>query len=368
MRVALVCPYAWDRPGGVQSHVRSLANKLREHGHEVSTIAPMVDRSKVPEDVTPVGHAVGIPANGSVAPIAFSPLLTGGIRRAIDAFGPEVIHLHEPLIPSISLLALWTTKAPTVGTFHAAADSSAGYRFSRRVLERAAGRLTVRTVVSDAARALVSRYFPGDYLLTPNGIEVDRFKKAAPADLGSGRKILFFGRLERRKGLEVLIQAMTRLRDLDVKLVVAGTGPEERSARRLADQLMIRSDFLGRVSDDDVPGLYKSADVYCAPGLGGESFGIVLLEAMAAGTPVVCSSIEGFRGVAAQAAAFVPPNEPGPLADALRDVLDGWGEDLAQKGTQRAAMFDWARLVGGVELVYERALTGGSVGHYSPSV
>jgi phosphatidylinositol alpha-mannosyltransferase len=317
----------------------------------------MVDRSKVPEEgVTAIGHAVGIPANGSVAPIAFGPVVTTAVRRALDAIDPEVVHLHEPLIPSLSLLALWRTDAPTVGTFHAAADSSAGYRLSRRVLERAASRLSVRTAVSDQARALVSRYFPGDYLLTPNGIEVDRFKDAEPADLGPGRKVLFFGRLERRKGLEVLIQAMTRLRDLDVTLVVAGTGPEERSARHLAERLMVPADFLGRVDDDAVPGLYKAADVYCAPGLGGESFGIVLLEAMAAGTPIVCSSLHGFREVAQQSAAFVPPGESGPLADALREVLGGWGEELASKGTQRVSNFDWHRLVGGVELTYDRAI------------
>ena len=367
MRVALVCPYAWDRPGGVQSHVRALGAQLKERSHDVLTIAPLADRGGVTEeDFVGVGHAVGIPANGSVAPIAFGPLAAGGIRRALDGFAPDVLHLHEPLIPSVSLLALWKSNGiPTVGTFHAAAESSAGYRVSRRVLERAADRLTVRTAVSDSARALISRYFPGDYLLTPNGVDVERFKQPEPMDLGSGPNVLFFGRIERRKGLEVLIQAMTRLRDLNATLVVAGTGPEEKSARSLADQLQVRARFLGRVPDEDVPGLYKAADVYCAPGLGGESFGIVLLEAFAAGTPVVCSSLAGFREVAAQAAAFVPRGEPGPLADALRDVLGGWGEELARKGTQRVASFDWRRLVGGVELTYDRAMTlaaGSSLG------
>jgi phosphatidylinositol alpha-mannosyltransferase len=336
-----------------------LAAALRQRDHNVLTIAPLADRSSsMEEDFVGVGRAVGIPANGSVAPIAFGPLAAAGIRRAIEGFQPDVLHLHEPLIPSLSLLALWKAgDVATVGTFHAAADSSAGYRVSRPILERAAKRLTVRTAVSDAARSLVDRYFPGDYLLTPNGVDVARFAEATPVDIGRGPTVLFFGRIERRKGLEVLIQACTRLRDLDVTLVVAGTGPEEKAARALADRLLVPTRFLGRVPDADVAGVYKAASVYCAPGLGGESFGIVLLEAMAAGTPIVCSSLPGFREVAAHAAAFVQPDQSGPLADALREVIGGWGEELVRKGSQRVGMFDWRRLVGGVELTYERALS-----------
>jgi len=356
MKIAIVCPYAWDRPGGVQSHVKALGSALKDRDHDVLTIAPVCSRdATVSEEITAIGRAVGIPANGSVAPIAFGPLATIGVRRALAAFEPDVVHLHEPLIPSVSLLALWNAQAPCVGTFHAAAEQSAGYRVARTALDRAARKLAIRTAVSDAARALVARYFPGDYLITPNGVDVERFANAEPLDLGPGRKVLFFGRLERRKGVEVLIQALTRLRDLDLELIVGGTGPEEGNARVLARQLNVRARFLGPVDDDDVPRLYKAADVYVAPGLGGESFGIVLLEAMAAGTPVVCSSIAGFRGAAAQAAAFVPPDQPGPLADALRDVLGGWGEELAKKGRMRASSFDWSRLVPGVEDVYARA-------------
>jgi phosphatidylinositol alpha-mannosyltransferase len=203
---------------------------------------------------------------------------------------------------------------------------------------------------------LAARYFPGRYLITPNGVDVARFATADPLDLGPGRKVLFFGRLERRKGLAVLIQAFTRLRDLEVALIVGGSGPEEKAARALAQRLQVSVRFLGRVDEADVPSLYKAADVYCAPGLGGESFGIVLLEAMAAGTPVVCSSLDGFRAIAGNAAAIVPDGQPGPLADALREVLGGWGEELRQKGKARAAQFDWSRLVAGVEHVYDRAL------------
>lgn len=359
MRIAVVCPYAWDKVGGVQTNVRSLARTLRARGHDVLVIAPSGSRSdgRALEGVASAGRSVGVPANGSVAPVAFGPGAALGVRRALRDFVPDVVHLHEPLIPSISLHALWGYEAPTVGTFHASAESSFGYRAARPVLERAARRLDVRTAVSDAARALVSRYFPGDYVLTPNGIDTASFTDAEPLDLGPGPRVLFFSRIERRKGLEVLIQAMTRLRDVHATLVIAGSGPEERHCRKLAAHLGVRAEFLGRLDEPDVPRAYRAADVYCAPAIGGESFGIVLLEAMAAGAPVVCSDLDGFRAVAAGAADLVPPGEPGPLADAIRAVLGEpeRGRAMSKAGRRLASMYDWNRLVAGVEAVYERA-------------
>ena len=233
MKIAIVCPYAWDRVGGVQSHVRALGRTLRGRGHEVQILAPssmtLTHQLAGGEDVKLVGRAVGVPANGSVAPLAFGPLAATGIRVALRDYEPDVVHLHEPLVPSLSLLALLNTKAPTVGTFHAAHEESRAYSASRPILKRAMKRLDVRTAVSDAARDLISEYFPGDYALTPNGVEFDRFADATPMDLGPGKKILFLGRLERRKGLEVLLRAAAHLGDLDVELIVAGTGPLEKS-------------------------------------------------------------------------------------------------------------------------------------------
>ena len=348
--------------GGVQTHVRALARTLRARDHHVRVIAPTTRAAggSAEDGVVAVGRAVGIPANGSVAPVAFGPGAAFGVRRAVKEFDPDVVHLHEPLIPSLSLYALRSLDAPAVGTFHASAESSLGYRVARAALERAARRLDVRTAVSDAARALAAHYFPGDYVLTPNGIETAAFKDAEPLDLVDGPTILFFGRIERRKGLEVLIQAMTRLRDLNVTLVVAGSGPEERHCRKLAVQLDVPAKFIGRLDEPEVPRAYRSVDVYCAPGLGGESFGIVLVEAMAAGTPVVCSDLDGFRAVAGGAAEMVPPAEPGPLADALRSVLTDRERAAAMSKTGRrlAEMYDWNRLVAGVEAVYKRARTG----------
>jgi phosphatidylinositol alpha-mannosyltransferase len=365
MRIALVCPYSWDRFGGVQSHVRGLAKSLIGRGHEVLILAPTssgslpaAGRSPDAERVTNVGRALRIPANGSVATICFGPLVAARVRDRLEEFKPDVVHLHEPLIPSVSLLALWSTRSPTVGTFHAAAESSLGYRAASPVLGRAARSLTVRTAVSDAARELACRYFPGEYMLTPNGVEIERFSRAEPLDLGPGKKVVFLSRIERRKGLEVLIQAMTRLRDTDAVLVVAGGGPKEKQCRRLARQLGVPARFVGVLPDQDVPRLYASADVYCAPGLGRESFGIVLVEAMAAGAPVVCSDLPGFRAVVGGAANLVPAGQPGALADALRKVLAG-DDDAARMRTMSsrlAGSFDWRRLVTGVESAYQRAL------------
>jgi phosphatidylinositol alpha-mannosyltransferase len=273
---------------------------------------------------------------------------------------PDLVHVHEPFAPSASLFALRAATVPCVGTFHASAESSLGYRAARLVLRQTADRLTIRTAVSDSARSLVARYFPGDYLLTPNGVEVDRFANARPLNLGDSKKVLFFGRIERRKGLECLIQAMTRLRDEDVKLVVAGTGPRERACRVLAARLDVDAVWLGRLSDADAAGAYRGADVFCAPNLGGESFGMVLLEAMAAGVPVVASDLAPFREVSGEAAALFPAGNPSSLGAAIRRVLRDEREAtrLAQAGRTVAHGYDWSRLVAGVEGAYDLALQG----------
>ena len=357
MRLALVCPYAWDRHGGVQSHVRELDRALRARGHSTIVIAPRSARARDAngDGATLVGRSLPVPANGSVAPVAFGPGAGAATRRSLREFHADVIHLHEPLIPSVSLLALLNAAAPTVGTFHAAAPRSLGYGVSRALLDRAVQRLTCRTAVSKAARDLVSHYFPGDYAITPNGVDCARFATAEPLDWGPQLKVLFHGRLEPRKGLDVLIHAMRRLRDLDVRLFVSGDGPEALPAKALALGLRVDVEWLGRLSDKELPGAYRTADVYCGPNLGGESFGIVLLEAMAAGAPVICSDLPAFRQVAGDAALFVPPGDGRALAAALRTILTDADRRRRMSEASRAAArrFDWARLVVGVEAVYE---------------
>jgi phosphatidylinositol alpha-mannosyltransferase len=330
---------------------------LRSRDHEVLIVAPRSGGPAREDGVALIGRTIPVPANGSVAPLAFGPVAAVNVKRTLVGFNPDVVHLHEPLIPSLSMLALMGSAAPCMGTFHASADSSAGYALARPLLGRLANRLAIRTAVSDAARELVQRYLPGTYHLTPNGVDADSFAGAEPADLGEGRRVLFLGRLERRKGLEILIQAMTRFRGSDVRLIVAGSGPQEKDLRSLADRLMVDAVFLGRVDDAAKAALFKRADVYCAPGLGGESFGIVLVEAMAAGTPVVCSDLPGFRAVAEHAAVLVSPGNSGLLADAIRRVLadEALAERMGKAGSRTASGFDWRRLVGNVEDLYQQA-------------
>jgi phosphatidyl-myo-inositol alpha-mannosyltransferase len=355
----IVCPYAWDRYGGVQTHTRSLAHALRLRGHSATVVAPQSSGLELsPEDgVRIVGRAMSIPANGSMAPVSFGPAASQGVRLAMEELEPDVVHLHEPLIPSLSLLALRHATAPTVGTFHASAESSFGYKAATGFLERTMRRLQVKTAVSSAARELISRYFPGDYLLTPNGVEVERFAGERPERMGASKEVLFFGRIESRKGLEVLIEAMTFLRDLDLRLTVAGSGPQERHCAARARRLGIEARFMGRPKEEDKSHVFRSADIYCAPGLGGESFGIVLLEAMAAGTPIVCSDLPGFRAVASEAAVLVPPDQPRALAGGIRGVLEDefTARSLAKAGRSVASLYDWSGLAAGVERAYALA-------------
>lgn len=359
MKVALVSPYAWDRPGGVQTHVRALSEALRHRGHQVIVLAPFA-RAGDAGGAVRVGRAVSIPANGSVAPLSFGPVGARRIKSVLRDLAPDVVHLHEPLVPSSSLLALVSADAPTVGTFHASAEQSNAYRVARPLLERAVRRLHVRTAVSEAARRFASRYFPGDYELTPNGIDVAGFSNASPERISTGPVVLFLNRLERRKGLDVLIRAMAHLHDLEATLVVAGTGPEESKARRLAASLEVDAIWLGAIEHGRIPGVYAGADVYCAPAVGGESFGIVLLEAMAAGVPVVCSDLDAFRSVVADAAATTRTGDAADLAAALRGVLTNpeRAAALTEAGRRRADEFAWSRLVVPVEELYERAAGG----------
>jgi phosphatidylinositol alpha-mannosyltransferase len=363
VRVAIVCPYAWDRPGGVQSHIRSLARTLETRGHEVGVFAPRSLRRRggsavgAARGVMLVGRAVGIPANGSIAPICFGPVAAYRIRKQLAEFEPEVVHLHEPLIPSLSLLALLFTRAPAVGTFHAAAPSNPLYRIFRRALAPVMRRLAVRTAVSDAAAQLVSRYFPGKLDATPNGIDAAFFAAAQAMDLGPGRHVLFLGRLEPRKGAQVALHAMAAIGDLGAVLIVAGEGGLRTELQATAERLALDVSFLGAVSEGDKARLLASCDVYCAPNLGGESFGIVLVEAMASGCAIVCSDLDGFREVAADAAVFTRVGDAGSVAEALRSVLTDPSREKALKDAARAraALFDWASLVPEVEAIYERA-------------
>ncbi len=356
MRVAIVCPYAWDRPGGVQSHIRSLSGALKQRSHDVEVWAPAAGSSSTEDGVRVFGRAVGIPANGSVAPVSFGPAGARGIRRALKEFRPDLLHLHEPMIPSLSLQALLLSKLPAVATFHAASESSLPYRLAAPVLKLIAKRLKARVAVSEAARSFVSRYIPGSYEVIPNGIDIERFAIRRPR---RPRSILFVGRLEERKGLEVLLRAAASVPD--VQVTVAGVGPREGDARALAQRLGVDVRWLGVLDEDELPEVFASSTIYCAPNVGGESFGIVLLEAMAAGTPVVSSDLEAFVEVGGHAVCTFPTGDHVALAGELTELLDHESErkKLSAAGRRRAKEFDWSELVGEIEAIYEASAAPG---------
>jgi phosphatidylinositol alpha-mannosyltransferase len=348
MRVGVVCPYDWSFPGGVRSHILGLVAALRRREIGVEIVAPA---SHPEPEVFVAGRTVAVPANGSIARICCSPRAHRRVQEHLEEARLDLVHLHEPGTPSISLLALLGRQRPTVATFHAAAPRSLGYAVARPVLTPLFGRIHQRIAVSTAARELVGRYFPAPYRLIPNGVEVARFAGARPAPELVDLKpfVLFVGRPEPRKGFEVLRTAMEEVaRAHDVRLVAAGIPGERR-------EWLVP---LGRVGGDRLPGIYAAADLFCAPSLGGESFGLVLAEAMAAGVPVVCSELPGYREAGKDAPLYAPPGDARALATALGEVLssDGRSRALSEAGRRRAAELDWEVLVDQVIDCYRRAL------------
>jgi len=343
VRIAVVCPYSLSLPGGVQGQVLGLARALRTRDHDVRVLGPC-DGPPPEAGVITLGKCVPTHANGSVAPIA--PDLSC-VMRTIHALRDEdfdVVHVHEPLAPGPTLTSVVMSGAPTVGTFHAAGVSAA-YRWLRPLTRWIATRLTVRCAVSEDARDLAARALGGEYLIVPNGIDLDRFSTAEPWPT-EGPTILFVSRHESRKGLDVLISAMSRL-PAGVRLWVASDGPET-SRLRAATAGDSRVQWLGRIPDAEKVRRLRAAGALCAPSLHGESFGMVLLEAMAAQTPIVASDLPGYRQMAVdgKAAVLVPPGDVGALAVALDTVLhrpDTVAPELAA-GEGRAIEFSMDRL------------------------
>ncbi|CAN5471474.1 glycosyltransferase family 4 protein [soil metagenome] len=343
MRIGLVCPYSLTLPGGVQGQVLGLARSLRAAGHDVRVLGPC-DGPPPDAGVTPLGNCIPLAANGSVAPIA--PDLPCALRtiRALRDEDFDVVHVHEPLLPGPCMTTGVMKSAPLLGTFHAA-GTSASYRWAGGPLRWLAGRLDVRCAVSEDARRLAEDHLGGRYELVFNGIEVERYAKATPTPT-DGPTVLFLGRHEPRKGLAVLLEAMGQL-PADVRLWVASDGPE---TARLRDQVRDdeRIEWLGRISDEDKARRLRGADVFCAPSLHGESCGVVLLEAMAAGTPVVASDLAGYRTVArpGREALLIPPGDAAALARALGEAMGSSSRAscLAEAGELRAEELSMDRL------------------------
>lgn len=350
LKIAQVCPYDWSVPGGVRTHVIGLSSALERTGATVQIVAP----ASGPEPgIFVAGRPFPVPANGSVARICFSRSASRRLSRMIEREGFDLLHLHEPAIPSISLLSLWASgSTPIVGTFHASASRSFGYLVAGPILDRSLRRLGSRITVSTSARALISRYFDASYHLIPNGIDTTPFGDVRPDAAAAEMKpfVLFFGRPEPRKGFPVLLEAMEHVRRAIPKVVLALNGEPPSGVPE-----WVRG--LGKVTDARKPSVFAAADVFCSPSTEGESFGYVLVEAMAAGVPVVASALQGHIEAAGGAALLARPSDAKNLAGKIIEVLQNpeVSRDLAAKGRQRAGELDWKTLVPEIIRAYSEA-------------
>ncbi len=383
MKIGLVSPYVYPLPGGVTQHVRFLYENLRLRGHEVRILTSSHGLQRSSEgDVIRLGKGFSMPANGSVGTITLSPRYVSQAHDLLERERFDLLHFHEPFVPFLSLVLLNQSQSVNIGTFHAYGGWSPAYEFGSRALRAYAERLHGRIAVSAAARHFIDRYFPGDYKVIPNGVDMDRFRKAVPLTRWQDgtRNILFVGRFEPRKGVLELLKAYRILRrnGVDCRLLLVGGGPQEREARRyVATRRLQGVHFLGRVSDDERNQLFRTADVYCSPATGRESFGIVLLEAMAAGAPIVASDIHGYKGVVRRGreALLVPPKDHKELAAALGELLRNreLAAAMSAAGPLRAEEFSWPRVTAKVDDYYgfvirRLAATGALPPHFTAPV
>ena len=335
MRIGLVCPYSWDIPGGVQAHVRDLAETLIGFGHRVSVLAPADEDTELPRYVVPAGRAVPVRYNGSVARLQFGPVSAARVRRWLRDGEFDVLHVHEPVAPSLSLLAIMQARGPIVATFHTSTPRSRSLSAAQAVLQPFLERISGRIAVSAAARQVQVEHLGGDAVEIPNGVAVAHYARASPLPgyPRAGGTVGFVGRYdEPRKGMAVLLDALARLAPdrPGLRLLVAGRGDGEE------------------------------VDVYCAPNTGGESFGIILLEAMAAGTAILASDLEAFRRVLdeGRAGALFPTGDPAALAAGLAALLDAPDRrrELAATGSRVVAAYDWPVVARQILDVYETVI------------
>ncbi len=362
MRIGLACPYSWDVPGGVQVHVHDLAETLLRQGHDVSVITPVDDEDLLPPYAVSAGKAMSVPYNGSVTRILFGPLSASRVRRWVREGSFDVVHAHEPTAPSVSLLACLAASGPLVATYHTSNPRSRILTMLQGPLQLALEKVWANIAVSEAARRTVVEHLGVDAVLIPNGVDVAAFAAASPLpELASSRPtIVFVGRIdEPRKGLAVLLEALPMIATAvpDVRLLVAGPGDVSEVEAELDPAIRDRVHMLGLVSDADKPRVFRSADVYVAPNTGQESFGIVLLEAMAAGTPVVASDIDAFRRVLddGRAGRLFANENPASLAEVMIEVLTSPDirRDLAEAGSKVVQQYDWSSVAVEIVQVYE---------------
>ena len=371
MRIGLVCPYQWDVPGGVQYHVRDLAETLRGLGHHVEILTPAEREESITDPwITFAGRTVPVPYNGSMASLQFGPVSAARVRRWLREGNFDVVHVHEPAPPSAGLLVCMIADGPIVATFHAATTRSKWLAAWGPVVRPWLERISGRIAVSDFARRVQVEHLGGDAVIIPNGVHVDVFADG-PALPGfargvGGPTIGFVGRyLEPRKGLPVLLDALRVLvhEHPGVRLVIAGRGDAGELEQLVGDDLRPHVVVLGEVSEADKAALLRSVDVYCAPNLLGESFGVILIEAMAAGAPIVASDLDAFARVldGGEAGVLVRRGDPAALARALGELLADpvRRAELSAAGRRAAAAYDWNVLATRILAVYETVVTPG---------
>ncbi|NBE84326.1 glycosyltransferase family 4 protein [Micromonospora rubida] len=370
MRIGIVCPYSFDVPGGVQNHVMDLAEALIRLGHEVSVLAPADEDSPLPPYVVSAGRAVPLPYNGSVARIAFGPVSTTRVRRWIARGEFDVLHVHEPLTLSLSMLAVLSARGPVVATFHTAMTRSRVLAAAQGLLQIVLERITARIAVSALARKVQVEHMDGGAVEIPNGVTVAKFSHATPlpgwpgeGDLGEGGTLGFLGRFtEARKGFPILRDAFVELARSrpGLRLLVAGPGDPDDLFDQFPAELRDRVTFLGLVSEEDKARMLRSVHLYVAPNTGGESFGMILTEALAAGTTVVASDLDAFRRVldGGRAGLLFPTGDAVGLRAALVGLLDDPARraELTACGDQVVAHFDWPVVARRVLEVYAAAI------------
>ena len=376
MKIAMVSPYDFTWPGGVTAHVAQLARALGRSGHEVKVLAPHSPSRDFQDSdlLVPFGRSVPLPSGGSTARVTLSWWLYPKIRALLKKEQFDIIHLHEPMVPILPLCVLEFSKSVNVGTFHASYSRQHLYRAFQPIIKRWQKRLHGSIAVSPAARRYVNNTFPGEYEIIPNGIDYKHFSaNVAPLPQYQDGKlnILFVGRLEKRKGLRYLLEAYSKLKweMPNTRLIVVGPGnPDKESYRILSSHGLRDVEFAGRVSYDELPHYYATADIFCSPATGGESFGIVLLEAMSAGKPVVASDIEGFRGIMSdgEQGLLVPKKDTGALANALGRLARDpeLRSKLGGQGSRSAEDYRWEVVAGRIEEYYNRCIqaANGSTG------
>jgi phosphatidylinositol alpha-mannosyltransferase len=363
MRVGLVCPYAWDTPGGVAAHVNDLRTALMQLGHEAVVLAPAEDDDALPDFVTNGGKPISISSNGSVAKINFGPGPAARARRWVKDSDLDILHVHEPAGPTLSLLSIWVSEGPVVATWHSSLVSSRrDFAAWSPIIRSGMEKIRARIAVSEYARRSLVEYTGGDAILIPNGVDCSAYAgdEPLPGRARGSNTLMFLGRIdEPRKGLPILLAALPMVARAipDVNVLIAGPGEIDQVRAGLDPEIAGRVEFLGLVSEQDKARALRSADVYVAPNTGGESFGIILLESMAAGTPVVASDIEAFQRVLAEGRAGVTFRN-GDSADLAARLIELLGDpqrraQLRTEGAVRAAEFDWSSIARRVLAVYE---------------